>query len=145
MLKSTGGTEGGSRFVKQVLRYLGIGALSFLVLTLSATKSRELALAPTRVKLNMSPLRLTQHGTHHAGIFHCWNCELIYNADFNSSINIGSRFMPKATTRRATDDSAYTGDEQAREIVACEPRSPNLFIYVKASEFILESACLAAV
>jgi len=60
-------------------------------------------------------------------VFHCWNCELIYNADFNSSINIGSRFMPKATTRRATDDLAYTGDEQAREIVACKPRSPHPF------------------
>jgi transposase len=78
-------------------------------------------------------------------IFHCWNCELIYNADYNSAINIGSPFLSTATTRRATDDLAYTGDEQAREIVACEPRSPHPFIYVKASEFILESACLAAV
>jgi transposase len=83
--------------------------------------------------------RITQSG------FHCWNCELIYNADYNSAINIGSRFLPKATTRQATDDLAYTGDEQAREIVACKPRSPHPFIYVKASEFILESACLAAV
>jgi len=33
--------------------------------------------------------RLTQ------SIFHCWNCELIYNADYNSSINIGSRFLPR--------------------------------------------------
>jgi hypothetical protein len=56
-----------------------------------------------------------------------------------------SRFMPAAATRRATDDLAYAGNEQAREIVACEPRSPHPFIYVKASEFILESACLAAV
>jgi transposase len=78
-------------------------------------------------------------------IFHCWNCELIYNADYNAAINIGSRFLPAATTRQATDDLAYTGDEQAREIVACKPRSPHPFIYVKASEFILESACLAAV
>ncbi len=61
-------------------------------------------------------------------IFHCWNCEHIYNADFNSSINIGSRFLPKATTRQATDDLAYTGNEQAREIVACEPRSPHPFM-----------------
>jgi len=66
--------------------------------------------------------RLTQ------SIFHCWNCELVYNADFNSSINIGSRFLPKATTRQATDDLAYAGDEQAREIVACEPRSPHPFM-----------------
>jgi len=61
-------------------------------------------------------------------IFHCWNCELVYNADFNSSINIGSRFLPTATTRRATDDLAYAGNEQAREIVACEPRSPHPFM-----------------
>ena len=66
--------------------------------------------------------RLTQ------SVFHCWNCELIYNADYNSGINIGSRFMPKATTRQATDDLAYTGDEQAREIVACKPRSPHPFM-----------------
>jgi transposase len=59
---------------------------------------------------------------------HCWNCELIYNADFNSGINIGSRFLPKATTRQATDDLAYAGDEQAREIVACKPRSPHPFL-----------------
>jgi transposase len=61
-------------------------------------------------------------------IFHCWNCEHIYNADFNSSINIGSRFMPKGTTRQAIDDLAYAGDEQAREIVACKPRSPHPFM-----------------
>jgi transposase len=61
-------------------------------------------------------------------IFHCWKCELIYNADFNSSINIGSRFLLKATTRQATDDLAYAGDEQVREIVACEPRSPHPFM-----------------
>jgi len=72
-------------------------------------------------------------GSHHTerltqSIFHCWNCELIYNADYNSGINIGSRFMPKATTRQATDDLAYTGDEQAREIVAYEPRSPHPFM-----------------
>jgi ribosomal protein L37AE/L43A len=61
-------------------------------------------------------------------IFHCWNCELIYNADYNSGINIGSPFLPTATTRRATDDLAYAGDEQVREIVACEPRSPHPFM-----------------
>jgi transposase len=66
--------------------------------------------------------RLTQ------SIFHCWNCELIYNADYNAAINIGSRFLPKATTRQATDDLAYAGDEQAREIVSCEPRSPHPFM-----------------
>jgi len=61
-------------------------------------------------------------------IFHCWDCELIYNADFNSGINIGSRFLLKATTRQATDDLAYARNEQAREIVACEPRSPHPFM-----------------
>ena len=66
--------------------------------------------------------RLTQ------SIFHCWNCELIYNADYNAAINIGSRFLPTATTRQATDDLAYARNEQAREIVACEPRSPHPFM-----------------
>jgi transposase len=66
--------------------------------------------------------RLTQ------SIFHCWVCELIYNADFNSGINIGSRFLLKATTRQATDDLAYARNEQVREIVACEPRSPHPFM-----------------
>jgi transposase len=60
-------------------------------------------------------------------VFHCWSCELVYNADYNAAINIGSRFMPTATTRRATDDLAYARNEQAREIVACEPRSPHPF------------------
>jgi transposase len=69
-------------------------------------------------------------GSHHTerltqSIFHCWNCELIYNADYNAAINIGSRYMPKATTQKATDDLAYARNEQAREIVACEPRSPH--------------------
>ena len=63
--------------------------------------------------------RLTQ------SLFHCWNCELWYNADYNAAINIGSRFLPTATTRQATDDLAYAWNEQAREIVACEPRSPH--------------------
>jgi transposase len=61
-------------------------------------------------------------------IFHCWNCELIYNADYNAAINIGSPFLSTATTRRATDDLAYAGNEQAREIVACKPRSPHPFM-----------------
>jgi transposase len=61
-------------------------------------------------------------------VFHCWNCELIYNADYNSSINIGSPFLPTATTRRATDDLAYARNEQAREIVACKPGSPHPFM-----------------
>ena len=39
-----------------------------------------------------------------------------------------SRFLPEATTRQATDDLAYAGDEQAREIVACKPRSPHPFM-----------------
>jgi len=66
--------------------------------------------------------RLTQ------SLFHCWNCELIYNADYNAAINIGSSFLPTTATRRATDDLAYARNEQAREIVACEPRSPHPFM-----------------
>ncbi len=66
--------------------------------------------------------RLTQ------SIFHCCNCELIYNADYNAAINIGSRFLPKATTRWATDDLAHTGNEPPREIVGGEPGSPHPFM-----------------
>jgi hypothetical protein len=42
----------------------------------------------------------------------------------NDRANVGSPFLPAATTRRATGDLAYARNEQAREIVACEPRSP---------------------
>ena len=61
-------------------------------------------------------------------VFHCWNCELIYNADYNGSINIGSCFLASPLIRQATDDLAYARNEQAREIVACEPRSPHPFM-----------------
>ncbi len=66
--------------------------------------------------------RLTQ------SIFHCWNCELIYNADYNAAINIGSRFLASPLIRRATDDLAYTGNEPPREIVGGEPGSPHPFM-----------------
>jgi transposase len=61
-------------------------------------------------------------------VFHCWNCELIYNADFNSGINIGSPFLPMATTRRATGDLAYARNVPPREIVGGEPRSLHPFM-----------------
>ena len=61
-------------------------------------------------------------------LFHCWNCELWYNAEYVGATNIGSRFLPKATTRLGAVDSPKAGDEQAREIVACEPRSPHPFM-----------------
>jgi IS605 OrfB family transposase len=67
-------------------------------------------------------------------VFHCWDCELIYNADYNAAINIGSRFLPMVVTRRATDDLAYARDEQAREIVACEPRSPHSEMWSQSRE-----------
>jgi transposase len=66
--------------------------------------------------------RLTQ------SVFRCWNCELIYNADYNAAINIGSPFLPMATTRQATDDLAYARNEPPREIVGGEPRSPHPFM-----------------
>jgi putative transposase len=66
--------------------------------------------------------RLTQ------SIFHCLNCGLTYNADYNGSINIGSCFLASPLIRRAIDDLAYARDEQARGIVACEPRSPHPFM-----------------
>jgi transposase len=58
-------------------------------------------------------------------VFHCWNCELIYNADYNGSINIGSCFLASPLIRQATDDLAYTRNEPPREIVGGEPRSPH--------------------
>ena len=58
-------------------------------------------------------------------LFHCWNCERWYNADLNAAINVGSRFLAEPLTRQGAVDSPYAGDEQAREIVACEPRSPH--------------------
>jgi transposase len=66
--------------------------------------------------------RLTQ------SVFHCWNCELIYNADYNAAINIGSPFLPTAATRRATVVLVYARDEPPREIVGREPRSPHPFM-----------------
>jgi hypothetical protein len=53
----------------------------------------------------------------------------------NDRINIGSRFLPKATTRRATDDLAYTGDEQAREIVACKPTPIHGWVITSITKF----------
>jgi putative transposase len=61
-------------------------------------------------------------------LFHCWNCELLFNADFNAAINIGSRFLAAPLTRQGAVDSPYAGDEQAREIVACKLRSPHPFM-----------------
>ncbi len=54
-------------------------------------------------------------------IFHCWGCELIYNADYVGALNIGSRFLPLATTRRATVGLAQAGDELGAE--PSEPRN----------------------
>jgi len=61
-------------------------------------------------------------------IFHCWSCELWFNADFNGAVNIGSRFLATPLTRQGAVDSPYAEDEQAREIVACKPRSPHPFM-----------------
>jgi len=61
-------------------------------------------------------------------LFHCWSCELWYNADFNGAINLGSRLLAAPLTRQGADGSPHAGDEQARGIVACEPRSPHPFM-----------------
>ena len=47
--------------------------------------------------------------------------ELTYNADYVGALNIGSRFLPTATTRRATVGLARAGDEHGTE--AGDPRS----------------------
>ena len=54
-------------------------------------------------------------------LFHCWSCELWYNADLNAAVNIGSRFLPAALTRKATVGLAQAGDELDAE--SSEPRS----------------------
>jgi hypothetical protein len=51
--------------------------------------------------------RLTQ------SIFHCLNCELSYNADYNGSINIGSCFLASPLIRRATDDLTHARDRNS--------------------------------
>jgi len=53
-------------------------------------------------------------------LFHCWNCELWYNADFVGALNVGLRFLPAATTRQATAGLAHAGDELGAE--PSEPR-----------------------
>ena len=42
-------------------------------------------------------------------LFHCWNCELWYNADFNAAINIGFRFLAIPLIRKGAVDSPMLG------------------------------------
>jgi putative transposase len=54
----------------------------------------------------------------------CRHCGMTFNADYNAALNIGLPYLAKAAGRRAADEPAQqTGDEQAREIVACKPGS----------------------
>jgi putative transposase len=53
----------------------------------------------------------------------CWGCCRYFNADYNAALNIGLPFLAKAADRGAAVGPAQTGDEQAREIVACKPGS----------------------
>jgi len=46
-------------------------------------------------------------------LFQCLNCGLQYNVDWNSSINIGSVFLPAALSRRATEGLAQAGEDSA--------------------------------
>jgi len=48
---------------------------------------------------------------------------MTFNADYNAALNIGLPFLAKAAARWAEVEPAQTGDEQAREIAACEPGS----------------------
>jgi len=52
--------------------------------------------------------------------FHCWNCELTYNADYAAALNIGSRFLPAATTRRAREGLAHAGEDSAYKLMSPE-------------------------
>jgi len=48
-------------------------------------------------------------------ILACLNCGLIYNADFNGAINIGSSILATPRSRGAVVDPALTSDELAEE------------------------------
>ncbi|WXG47008.1 MAG: zinc ribbon domain-containing protein [Candidatus Atabeyarchaeum deiterrae] len=51
----------------------------------------------------------------------CLDCGMTFNADYNAALNIGLPCLAKAAGRRAADEPAQeTGDEHAREIVACK-------------------------
>jgi transposase len=54
-------------------------------------------------------------------LFWCLDCSLQYNADWNSSINIGSVFLPAALSRRATEGLAQAGEDSAYK-----PMSPEI-------------------
>jgi putative transposase len=73
-----------------------------------------------------SSLRCHRCGSTHTerpaqSLFHCWNCELWYNADLNAAVNIGSRFLAAPLTRTATEGLAQAGDELAHK-----PASPEV-------------------
>ncbi|WXG43879.1 MAG: transposase [Promethearchaeati archaeon SRVP18_Atabeyarchaeia-1] len=54
----------------------------------------------------------------------CRCCGMTFNADYNGALNIGLPYLANAAGRGAADEPAQeTGDEQAREIVACKPGS----------------------
>jgi len=86
---------------------------------------KNMLLDTTKLKSSMTCHRCRSRNTErfNQSVFHCWNCELWYNADLNAAINIGSRFLAKPLTRLGAVNSPKAGDEQAREIVACEPGS----------------------
>jgi transposase len=59
-------------------------------------------------------------------IFHCWNCQLTYNADYAGALNIGSRFLPVATTRKATEGLAQAGEDSAYKLMSPEAENEPL-------------------
>jgi len=62
--------------------------------------------------------RLTQ------SVIYCYDCGLIYNADFNGAINIGSSILAEPRSRWAAVDPALTSDELAEKV--SEAGSPRL-------------------
>lgn len=61
-------------------------------------------------------------------LFWCLDCSLQYNADWNSSMNIGSVFLPAALSRRAAEGLAQAGEDSAYK-----PMSPEAETIVDAA------------
>lgn len=74
-------------------------------------------------------------------LFHCLNCNLRYNADWNSAINIGSCFFAERMSRRTMVGVAYARDELAHKPMSLEvrrhlraeqkPRIASSLVYIK--------------
>jgi len=116
----------GKAFLRRLLAHWSYGRVIHYIKEECAERGIRME-APEELSSSMTCHHCGSRNTEriNQSVIHCWNCELWYNADFNAAINIGSRFLAKPLTRKGAVDSPEAGDEQAREIVACKPRSPH--------------------